>query len=469
MVFSPSSSFENIEPSRASHSVNDGLDQARNAAYGPGASDGCKMHKDSDLERLEILGIETPGAFEHVFRKNLPDWDKDKDGWVSKEEMDAVQFDSDNASDLDVVVWHALRENLQDIQSLSNDEYGLENDGITVKDVLALQELKQSHKRGPDGDVVFNVKMSAFDADRQLQPVEAEISRADAGAGRSAAEKIPTSYSSITRKGNAHYVYHETENPNHPGVSYPSQLPRIVSESIMMGWPKEIHEYLTKEKGGRYTGEEADLSGIDLEKLKKQSKDGVAFHKIDPGTVMDVINNDGSLARYYNQNKNWTVEQRAEARSYSQQADFQRMFKEHLALWDKNKNGALSSAEVLEHIDDKFQSRESAIMLAAMTDAGPRIQSLANDLPIPKASGDYEVTARDVARLSRTFDDVVQSLRNKEQPGENEEWKELRGTLSYLNTQISRAELATGAPKPGSTYRDLWRIASQKYDLRQSR
>lgn len=446
----------------------DGLDEVRNAAYGPGASDGCKTHSDADLTKLDLLGIQTPGAIEHIFRKNLPVWDKDKDGWVSQKEMDAVQFDAKTSTDMDVVIWHALRANLSDIEDLSNDEYGPENDGITAADVLALQELKQSRQRrhGSDGDVVFNVIHSAFDADRLLNPVDSEISRGDSTAGRSAPEKVPTSYSSITRKGNPHYVYRETENPEHPGVSYPSALPRMIGESMMMGWPKEVHEYLTKEKGAHYTGKEADLSGLDVEKLKRQSKDGQAFHKTEPGTVMDVINNNGELSRYYSKNDNWTVEQRAEARNYDQQGDFQRMFKEHLALWDKNKNGALSSSEVLAHLDDKFQSRESAIMIATLADAGPRIQHLANDLPARNNAGDYEVTAEDARRLSRTFDDVVSALRNGQQLEENREWQDVRGTMGYMNKQISRAELATGAPRPGATYRDLFQLALKDYNLR---
>ncbi len=447
-------------------SVSNGLDSVRQAAYGP--SDGCKTHSPADVHNIESFGFEATGAIEHIFRKNMQSWDKNSDGWVSKAEFDTAKFDEKTSSDSDVVVWHALRSNLHDIQALSNDEYGIENDGITLNDVQSLQEFKnrQGKSRRDERDVVFKVRMSAFDAEKMLRPVDAESSRADANAGRSPVEAVPTSYSSITRKGNAHYVYRETENPNHPGVSYPSMIPRMLGEAMMMGWPKEIHEYLTKEKGGRYTGEQGDLSGLDLEKLKRQSTDGVAFHKTDPGTVMDVINNDDSLSRYYSENKNWTVEQRAEARNYSQQADFQRMFKEHLALWDADKNGALSQAEVLSHLDDKFQSRESAIMIAALADSGSRIQDLANDKPRKTAADDYEVTPEDVKRLSQTFDMVVQSMRSGENRIENKEWAEVQGTLRYLNTQISRAELATGAPQPGATYRDLWRIASKDYKLK---
>src|SRR4030095_2352228 len=92
---------------------------------------------------LEKLTKVDAAELEKNFSKNMDKLDKDRDGFVTREELDKANddliFRITNAHMLKVLTKHD-----DTLQSLSNDEWGFENSGITLKDIQAARELTKS-------------------------------------------------------------------------------------------------------------------------------------------------------------------------------------------------------------------------------------------------------------------------------------------------------------------------------------
>lgn len=74
-----------------------------------------------------------------LFEKNFSRLDKDRDGFVSGKEIDmALQDGSFRGEDAELV--NALKNHWKTIEDLSNDEYGPENNGVSLADARKLQE-----------------------------------------------------------------------------------------------------------------------------------------------------------------------------------------------------------------------------------------------------------------------------------------------------------------------------------------
>lgn len=82
----------------------------------------------------------TPESVWSTAEKRFAAWDTNGDGFLSRSELEARTTDP-TVKGLDAGVLLSLLDHLDDIQQLSNDEYGFENDGITTKDLGALRQL----------------------------------------------------------------------------------------------------------------------------------------------------------------------------------------------------------------------------------------------------------------------------------------------------------------------------------------
>lgn len=86
----------------------------------------------------------TTGTFSDRVRARFGDWDKDKDGYLSRTEIDTAMLDKTNAGD-DAAALATLKARVDQLEELSDDEYGDENDGVTKKD---LEEYKTGVEDG---------------------------------------------------------------------------------------------------------------------------------------------------------------------------------------------------------------------------------------------------------------------------------------------------------------------------------
>ena len=84
--------------------------------------------------------VASPESVWSTAEKRLSTWDLDQNGFLSRAELEKVAQDP-NVKGLDAAVLMSLLKNLDEIQGLSNDEYGFENDGITGKDLGELRKL----------------------------------------------------------------------------------------------------------------------------------------------------------------------------------------------------------------------------------------------------------------------------------------------------------------------------------------
>lgn len=149
-----------LEPSRAEPSTPTAqrrppsLDTRRDAsrrALADPTSQLRRVQTEQRLSRRDLDGksadgtqntaqVASPESVWSTAEKQLPAWDLDKDGFLSRAELEKVAQDP-NVKGLDAAVLMSLLGNLDEIQGLSNDEYGFENDGITSKDLGELRKL----------------------------------------------------------------------------------------------------------------------------------------------------------------------------------------------------------------------------------------------------------------------------------------------------------------------------------------
>jgi len=80
-----------------------------------------------------------PSSWAAVARARFAAWDRDGDGFVSRAEANALMLDPRITGDEAAAV-AALHKAVEDLEELSNDELGDENDGLTRADLLAYEQ-----------------------------------------------------------------------------------------------------------------------------------------------------------------------------------------------------------------------------------------------------------------------------------------------------------------------------------------
>ncbi len=85
-----------------------------------------------------------------LFEKNLPQLDGDKDGFVSRAEIQKALSDP-QLKDEDAALIAVLQRRRSDLEEFSNDEFGDENQGVTLKDMRAFVKEAETH---PNADAV---------------------------------------------------------------------------------------------------------------------------------------------------------------------------------------------------------------------------------------------------------------------------------------------------------------------------
>lgn len=101
-----------------------------------------KLDREGDTPDLKAEDMK-----EH-FRDNFKQLDKNKDGFVDEDEIDRAMNDPDyKGKDAQMIA--VMKEHRKEIQNLSDDEVGFENDGITKADMDRLSKIAA---RGADND-----------------------------------------------------------------------------------------------------------------------------------------------------------------------------------------------------------------------------------------------------------------------------------------------------------------------------
>jgi hypothetical protein len=90
-----------------------------------------------------------PQDIQQLFNKDFDRLDADKDGFVSKGELDSA-FSDPCVTGGDAQVVSALRNSFVALEGLSNDELGPENDGITKADMSKFNDLVSKQNRSVD-------------------------------------------------------------------------------------------------------------------------------------------------------------------------------------------------------------------------------------------------------------------------------------------------------------------------------
>jgi hypothetical protein len=142
-----------------------------------------KLSRRNDLDlrasfmqqRVNNLALTNPlpNDIVTVSKKRFKDWDTDKNGYLSKAELDAAMLDANNKGD-DAAAVATLKDRREVLQKLSNDEYGAENDGITERDLDAYEATRKLTPKSDD--IAFtegryqNSQNKIKDASRDLFP-----------------------------------------------------------------------------------------------------------------------------------------------------------------------------------------------------------------------------------------------------------------------------------------------------------
>lgn len=113
------------------------IDDAQAASTdGKAEENTCKGTGDAASSTL------TPADLKRLFDKNLCRLDKDGDGFVSESEIDAAMKDkSYTGQDAQLVA--VLKKHQDELEELSNDEIGDENDGVTAADIVKFDEMQK--------------------------------------------------------------------------------------------------------------------------------------------------------------------------------------------------------------------------------------------------------------------------------------------------------------------------------------
>ncbi|MBX9694638.1 MAG: hypothetical protein K2Z81_19785 [Cyanobacteria bacterium] len=92
--------------------------------------------RDYAINRAAIELVEVPDLFSRIFDRV----DSDRNGFASEEELRAARFGKNNTSS-EALASIVVNEFIHEIEELSNDEWGDENDGITRSDLKELKKL----------------------------------------------------------------------------------------------------------------------------------------------------------------------------------------------------------------------------------------------------------------------------------------------------------------------------------------
>jgi hypothetical protein len=141
-------------PMQLSASAGGALSSSAVSATKPGASSGPAQ----------------PTEFSKLVRENFSKWDKDGDGFISKAEIDKLLQDPSIKGDAAAAL-ATLKAMIDTLQGFSDDEWGPENDGVTLKDI---EEYERRRASGKDKDaravdnVYYYSKQRINGASRQL-------------------------------------------------------------------------------------------------------------------------------------------------------------------------------------------------------------------------------------------------------------------------------------------------------------
>ncbi|MCK6548698.1 C2 family cysteine protease [Myxococcota bacterium] len=120
--------------------------------------------RSSDDNKGAVGVAVAKGTFTERVNARFGDWDKDKDGYLSRTEIDTAMLDKTNAGD-DAAALATLKDRVDELEELSDDEYGDENDGVTKND---LGEYEKNAKAGrTDQDTENRYGWFKYKIDRQ--------------------------------------------------------------------------------------------------------------------------------------------------------------------------------------------------------------------------------------------------------------------------------------------------------------
>lgn len=142
------------------------LMEALGKASGEGAVSGAAGGKIED-EKKDIPALDSQ-SFAPRAKEIFSKVDKDGNGYMSKDELaKAVQDKQFTGQDAQVIA--ALYDKCGDLQKLSNDEFGWENDGVTQKDLDKFAEIEK-HQR----EVVENAAVAKDIGEKRYKDLDAD-------------------------------------------------------------------------------------------------------------------------------------------------------------------------------------------------------------------------------------------------------------------------------------------------------
>lgn len=86
------------------------------------------------------------GSFRETVAKRFKDWDKDGNSFLSVEEIDRAMLDG-NYKGNEAAALATLKDRVDELQKLSDDEIGPENDGLSANDLTAYEAAKSTDKK----------------------------------------------------------------------------------------------------------------------------------------------------------------------------------------------------------------------------------------------------------------------------------------------------------------------------------
>lgn len=99
-------------------------------------------NNDQNAQFALMYGLSANAGTEYWYQRNVGKWDKDRNGALSKEELDLATINGTNNL-YDAALLMTLRKNVLALENLSDDRSGFE-DGITAKDIARLQSVRES-------------------------------------------------------------------------------------------------------------------------------------------------------------------------------------------------------------------------------------------------------------------------------------------------------------------------------------
>lgn len=116
--------------------------------------DGQALRFDSDDDQKVAPGT-VKSAFGERVAARFGDWDKNGDKFLSAEEIDAAMIDASNTGE-DAAALATLKRRIAELQVLSDDEVGPENDGLSEKDLATYRSTLGTDKGDKSTEGWFN-------------------------------------------------------------------------------------------------------------------------------------------------------------------------------------------------------------------------------------------------------------------------------------------------------------------------